>query len=148
MQYQKVTFVPGLAYAKPGDAGLDLVNGGDAVTLAAGGHAVIPTGIAVAIPDGCFGLVVMRSGHGFKQHLISHPGIIDSGYRGEIKVKVFNLGDEPVTIATDERFCQLVVIPFLTVTPTHVATLDDTDRGADGFGSTGPRELDGRAPAL
>lgn len=137
MQYQKISFVPNLGYAKPGDAGLDLVNAGNDVTIAAGGHAVIGTGVAVAVPEGCFGLVLMRSGHGFKKHLVSHPGVIDSGYRGEIKVKVFNLGADDVTIAMDERFCQLLLVPFVTSAPVAVPTLDKTDRGDSGFGSSG-----------
>lgn len=137
MQYQKISFVPDLAYAKVGDAGLDLVNSGNETVIPAGKSAIIPTGIAVAIPSGHFGLVLMRSGHGFKRNLMAHPGIIDSGYRGEIKVKVFNLGEGDATIAVDERFCQLIVIPFASVSLSHVPALETSDRGSDGFGSTG-----------
>lgn len=137
MQYQKISFVPDLKYGKVGDAGLDLVNAGNATVVPANGSAVISTGIAVAIPYGSFGLVLMRSGHGFKKDLISHPGVIDSGYRGEIKVKVFNLSAVDVTIEMDERFCQLLIIPFNMFSLEHVPTLETSDRGADGFGSTG-----------
>lgn len=137
MKYQKISFVPDLKYGKVGDAGLDLVNAGNATVVPANGSAVISTGIAVAIPYGSFGLVLMRSGHGFKKDLISHPGVIDSGYRGEIKVKVFNLSETDVTIEMDERFCQLLIIPFNMFSLEHVPTLETSDRGADGFGSTG-----------
>jgi dUTP pyrophosphatase len=137
MRYQKISFVPNIGYAKSGDAGLDLVNAGNETVITAQSHAILSTGIAVEIPEGHFGLVLMRSGHGFKKHLISHPGIIDSGYRGEIKVKVFNLGSEDVTIAMDERFCQLTIVPFARVVPEHVPALEETDRGATGFGSSG-----------
>lgn len=138
MQYQKLANVPDLAYAKPGDAGLDLTNG-DGVShhIPVGGSSIIGTGIAVAIPAGHFGLVTMRSGHGFKRDLVSHPGIIDSGYRGEIKTKVFNLGIHDAYIEPGERFCQLTIIPIAQSVPAQVTSLEESERGTGGFGSSG-----------
>jgi dUTP pyrophosphatase len=99
--------------------------------------AVIRTGTSVAIPFGHFGLVTLRSGHGFKKNLLCHIGIIDSDYRGEIAVKVFNMGKEAVVIDKGERFAQLTILNYPFVYPMAVDSLDDTERGTGGFGSTG-----------
>lgn len=105
-------------------------------------HAIIDTGVRVAIPYGYLGLVTLRSGIGFKRGFTSHIGIIDSDYRGEIKVKVFwNSPDGKVFDIIDEgeRFAQLTIIPIPEVTPVEVDYLNDTERGEGGFGSTGAK---------
>lgn len=126
-------------YAHEGDAGLDL-HARATVTLAAGERAVVPTGIAVAIPDGMVGLVHPRSGlaarHGVT--IVNAPGTIDAGYRGEVKVIVANTdGAAPVTLDRGARIAQLVVQRVERVTVVAVEALPGTARGAGGFGSTG-----------
>jgi dUTP pyrophosphatase len=127
------------SYAHPGDAGLDLLARED-VTLAPGERAVVPTGVAIAVPPGCVGLVHPRSGlaarHGVT--LVNAPGTIDAGYRGEVKVILINLDSaEPVHLARGDRIAQLVVQRVEAVRVQEVGDLDDTARGQDGFGSTG-----------
>ena len=129
--------VPARAHA--GDAGLDLV-AIEARDLAPGGRAAVPTGLAVAIPAGHAGLVVPRSGlarrHGVT--VANAPGLIDSGYRGELLVLLVNLGDAPHRVEPGDRVAQLVVIPVSLATPHEVDDLPTSDgRGAGGFGSTG-----------
>lgn len=101
------------------------------------GSAVVTTGINVAIPMGYFGMVTMRSGHGFNEDLVCHVGIIDSDYRGEVKVKVFNLGYSDYMIRGGERFAQLTLVPLSGFVAFKVDELEETERGAKGFGSTG-----------
>lgn len=126
------------AYAREHDAGLDL-HAAETVTLAAGARALVSTGIALAIPPGFAGLVLPRSGlalrHGVT--LLNTPGLIDAGYRGEIKALLINLGQEPVTLQRGERIAQLVIQRVEHVTLTPVSDLTPTARGAGGFGSTG-----------
>ena len=126
-------------YAHPGDAGLDLYARED-VALGPGERAVVPTGVAVALPVGCVGLVHPRSGlaarHGIA--LVNAPGTIDEGYRGEIKVIVVNLDPrEPVRLARGERIAQLVIQRVEPVHVVEVDSLDTTARGDGGFGSSG-----------
>ncbi|CAN5917501.1 hypothetical protein BH23ACT10_BH23ACT10_28440 [soil metagenome] len=126
-------------YAHPGDAGLDL-RARHAVTLAPGERALVPTGIAVAVPVGCVGLVHPRSGlaarHGVT--VVNAPGTIDAGYRGEIQVILANTDPcEPVVLARGDRIAQLLIQRIETVEVTPVAELPTTVRGAGGFGSTG-----------
>jgi dUTP diphosphatase len=128
------------AYATPGSAGCDLRAAVDApVTLLPGGRALLPTGIAVAIPPGCEGQVRMRSGlairHGLT--LLNGPGTIDSDYRGEIRVILANLGSEPVTIERGERIAQLMIAPVTRARLEVVDELPATARHDGGFGSTG-----------
>ena len=129
--------VPMRAHAD--DAGLDLM-ARVAVSLRPGERAVVPTGIAVAIPAGYVGLVCARSGLAARSGLglVNGPGVIDAGYRGEIAVVLVN-HDPAVTveISRADRIAQLLVVPILVVTPVVVDALDDTVRGASGFGSTG-----------
>lgn len=120
----------------PHSAGLDLCSD-DQYLIEPGGSAIIGTGVAVAIPDDHYGLVLMRSGMGFKQDLMCHPGVIDSDYRGEIKIKIFNLSNEPRSILKHSRVAQLLIQPYLPVTVLVEDTLETTGRGAGGFGSTG-----------
>jgi dUTP pyrophosphatase len=133
---------PGLplpSYAHDGDAGLDLFSAVDLV-LQPGHRALVPTGIALAIPEGCAGFVQPRSGRAFKEglSLVNTPGLIDSHYRGEIKLIAVNLDpDSPVTIARGERVAQLVVQRVERVKLAEVDDLEATWRGESGFGSTG-----------
>ncbi len=126
------------AYAHPGDAGLDLF-AADTTTLRPGERALVPTGIALAIPDGFVGLVHPRSGlavdHGLT--VLNAPGTIDAGYRGEVKVLLINLGQDVVEIAHGQRIAQLVLMRVDLVDVREVDLLDSTARGAGGFGSTG-----------
>lgn len=126
------------AYAHAGDAGLDLTANED-VTLPPGGRAAVSTGLAVAVPAGWVGLVHPRSGLALRQGLTvaNAPGTIDAGYRGELKVILVNLGDEEVTIGRGDRIAQLVLQQVGTARVVEVESLDETTRGAGGFGSTG-----------
>jgi len=133
---------PGLplpTYAHVGDAGLDLRSAID-VVLQPLERALVPTGIAVAIPAGHAGFVQPRSGLAlnFGLSFPNTPGLIDSHYRGEVKVILVNLDAcEPVRIARGDRIAQLVVQPVLTCEPIEVDDLEATARGEGGFGSTG-----------
>ncbi len=130
--------VPLPAYAKPGDAGLDL-RASEAATLEPGGRRLVPTGVAVAIPEGYAGLVLPRSGLALQQGVtvLNAPGLIDSGYRGELKVLLVNHGIEAVAIARGERIAQLVIQPVTQARLVEVDQLPDSARGDGGFGSTG-----------
>ena len=133
---------PGIALpqrAHPGDAGLDLRSAVD-VEVAPGARAMVPTGLAVAIPEGHAGLVLPRSGLASKEGLTlaNAPGLIDAGYRGEVVCAVVNLDRErPVRIARGDRVAQLVIVPIPAAEPVEVAALPDSARGSGGFGSTG-----------
>ena len=126
-------------YARAGDAGLDLVAAAD-VDMAPGSRTAIPTGIAVAIPEGYAGFVHARSGRALREGLalVNAPGLIDSGYRGEIKVIVVNLdGVEPIYIKRGDKLAQLVIQPVEYVELLEVDELPESQRGEGGFGSTG-----------
>jgi dUTP pyrophosphatase len=125
--------------AYQGDAGLDLYSL-DAGAIAAGERASVPTGIAVEIPEGQAGLVLPRSGlavrHGIA--LVNAPGLIDSGYRGEIKVLLLNTDSSArFEFAAGDRIAQLVLVRIETPMPAEVAALSDSARGVGGFGSSG-----------
>jgi dUTP pyrophosphatase len=127
------------AYAHPGDAGLDL-HAAETVTLKPGGRALVPTGIAVAIPEGFAGLVLPRSGLALRHGvgLLNSPGLIDAGYRGELKVLLVNHDPAmPVTLARGERIAQLVVQRVERAALEEVTALPPSERGSGGFGSTG-----------
>ncbi|HSJ26765.1 MAG TPA: dUTP diphosphatase [Acidimicrobiia bacterium] len=130
--------LPGPSRAHPGDAGFDLVTRED-VRLEPGERAMAPTGVALAIPEGLAGLVLPRSGlaarHGVG--VVNSPGLIDSGYRGEVKVLLVNHGAERVEFARGERIAQLLITPVPVIEMIEVDELDDTVRGSGGFGSTG-----------
>lgn len=126
-------------YAYEGDAGLDLRANED-VTLAPHERRLVSTGLAVAIPEGYAGFVQPRSGLALREGLsmANTPGLIDSHYRGELKVCAVNLDDErPISISRGERIAQLVIQKVPVVTLVEVDELDETDRGAGGFGSSG-----------
>ena len=121
------------------DAGYDLVARVDAVIAPAGGRATIPTGIALAIPPGYAGFVQPRSGLALKHGItcLNTPGTIDADYRGEVKVILANLGDAPFEVVRGERIAQLVPAPVVRARFAEAETLDETERGGGGFGSTG-----------
>lgn len=122
-----------------GSAGIDLFNNEDAISLKAGDTAKIKTGLYVAIPENHVGLVFVRSSMGFKHDitLSNSVGVIDSDYRGEIQVKLFNHGDKGLIINKGDRVAQLVILPLCTEEVEYVEELDETSRGDGGFGSTG-----------
>jgi dUTP pyrophosphatase len=125
-------------YATAGAAGMDVLSAED-VTLAPGGRHAVATGLALAIPAGYEVQVRPRSGLALKHgiSLPNTPGTIDSDYRGELKVIMINLGGEPFAIARGDRIAQLVLAPVVHASWTEVTELNDTARGAGGFGSTG-----------
>ena len=129
------------AYATPGAAAADLCAVLDApLTLEPGQRAMVPTGLAIELPGpDCVALVYARSGLAIKQGvtLSNCVGVIDSDYRGEIKVGLVTLGAAPVTLSPGERVAQLCIAPVWQVAFTPAEELSDTDRGAGGFGSTG-----------
>jgi len=131
--------LPAPSYAHPGDAGADLVTTVD-VTLQPGERAMVPTGIALALPEGYVALVHPRSGlaarHGLS--IVNTPGTIDAGYRGEVKVMLINHDPvAPVELLRGDRIAQLVVQRFERARFVEVAELPDSARGAGGYGSTG-----------
>ena len=125
-------------HAQSGDGGTDLL-ARHCVELEPGDRALIPTGIAVAIPPGYAGLVTPRSGLAARRGVtvLNGPGLVDSGYRGEIKVTLINLGSEPVVIERGDRIAQLVVVAVETQELLPVVELPESSRGTGGFGSTG-----------
>ena len=131
--------IPEQAYE--GDAGLDLA-ACDAVMLEPGERVVVGTGLAVEIPDGYAGFVQPRSGlaarHGIG--IVNSPGLIDSGYRGEIRVVLLNTGRERFSVGAGMRIAQLVVLPVAAVRLVEVEELESSQRGARGFGSSTSRE--------
>ena len=127
------------AYAHPGDAGADLVTAVD-VTLQPGERALVPTGIAMAVPEGYVALVHPRSGlaarHGLS--IVNTPGTIDAGYRGEVKVLLVNLDpSEPIELRRGDRVAQLVIQRVEQAAFTEVEVLPESVRGGGGYGSTG-----------
>lgn len=127
------------AYAREGDAGLDLVAAAS-VTLGPGGRALVGCGIAVAIPEGYAGFVQPRSGLALRHGLglVNSPGLIDSGYRGEIAVILVNHDPEvPVKVERGDKVAQLVVAPVARARLVECEELPPSARGPDGFGSTG-----------
>ena len=128
--------VPARAYA--GDAGLDLA-ACERVRLGPGERALVGTGLAVAIPDGHAGFVQPRSGLAAKHGLtiVNTPGLVDSGYRGELKVILLNTdAQEPFVVEPGMRIAQLVVVPVPEVVPVEVDALPESERGEKGFGSS------------
>lgn len=130
--------IPLPAYARPGDAGLDLHAAHD-LTLEPGARALVGTGLAVAIPPGFAGLVLPRSGLARAQGVtvLNAPGLVDAGYRGELKVLLVNHGGGPVTLRRGERVAQLVIQRVESAELIEVAELPPSERGEGGFGSTG-----------
>ena len=135
--------IPAPFYASAGAAAMDLHACMDeAVTIQPGQRAVIPTGLAIALPDASYvALVFARSGLGIKHGIApaNCVGVIDSDYRGEVMVGLQNSGTEPYTIQPADRIAQLMITPVFQAQITMVDELDDTARGAGGFGSTGEK---------
>ena len=128
------------AAATAGAAGLDLLAALEAeLSIAPGTRALVPTGVAIALPPGFEAQVRPRSGLALKHGVtvLNAPGTVDSDYRGEIGVVLVNHGAEPFTVTRGMRIAQLVVAPVTRVVWSESETLDDTARGAGGFGSTG-----------
>ena len=128
------------AYMTAGAAGMDLASAASQpIAIKPGERVVIPTGLALEIPEGFEGQVRARSGlarkHGIA--LVNAPGTIDSDYRGEVAVLLINLGSEPHVIQPGDRIAQLVIAPVVRVQPAEVSELPETRRGEGGFGHTG-----------
>ena len=130
--------LPTPSRAHPGDAGLDL-HARYATELAPGERSTVPTGVAVAIPPTHAGLVLARSGLAARYGigLVNAPGLIDADYRGEIRVILVNLGKDRFKIARGDRIAQLVIVPVAIVDVDVVESLEVTERGSGGFGSSG-----------
>jgi dUTP pyrophosphatase len=134
--------LPAPSYAREGDAGADLIATTEVVLLCRGGRAVVPTGVAVAIPAGYAGLVVPRSGLAVRHGLtcLNAPGLIDSGFRGEVKVILVNHDREhDYTVSRGDRVAQLVLVKVEQAAFELVGEggLEDSQRGTGGFGHTG-----------
>ncbi len=128
------------SYQTPGSAGMDLRAAVESTRMIDPGvRMAIPTGLKIAIPDGYEAQIRPRSGLAIKKGLtvVNAPGTIDADYRGEVGVLLINLGQEPVEIARGMRIAQMVIAPVVQVELDPVASLDETERGAGGFGSTG-----------
>jgi dUTP pyrophosphatase len=126
------------AYETAGAAGMDL-RAAEAITLAPGARCLMPAGIAIALPEGFEAQVRPRSGLAVKHGItvLNAPGTIDCDYRGEVKVPLINHGDRPFEIARGDRIAQMVIAPVTRASWAEVETLDSTERGAGGFGSSG-----------
>ncbi len=124
---------------REGDAGLDLYSVEDTV-LQPGEWKAIPTGVAVEIPEGYVGIIKDRSGLALKYALHCLAGVIDENYRGEVKVVIINLGKETVKLEKGSRIAQLLLVPYLKAEPIEVGDLSDTERGEEGFGSSGLKD--------
>lgn len=130
------------AYETALSAGMDLraaVSSDGPLTLAPGARAMVPTGLTIALPPGYEAQVRPRSGLAAKHGItcLNSPGTVDADYRGEVKVILINLGAEPFVIQRGERIAQMVIAPVTQAAWNVVDTLDETARGAGGFGSTG-----------
>jgi dUTP diphosphatase len=127
------------SYGHPGDAALDLASSID-VEVKPGERALVPTGVAVAIPEGHAGLVLPRSGLASREGLTlsNSPGLIDSGYRGELTCAMVNLDrEQAVRVSKGQRIAQLLIVPVASVEPVWREELPASERGEGGFGSTG-----------
>ena len=123
-------------YAKPGDAGMDFYSN-EETTIQPNERKLISTGIAMAIPSGYVGLIWDKSGIATKHGIKTMAGVVDSGYRGEVKILVHNLSDNPHTIEKNTKVAQMLIQPIEQREVVEVTELDQTERGAGGFGSTG-----------
>lgn len=120
----------------PASAGFDL-HASETVVIAPGKQAMVPTGISVIIADGYWGNMRMRSGAAVKKHLMINAGVIDSDYRGEVKIVLFNTSDTPVTIEAGERVAQIVVAPYYSGNASVSTAKLPNNNAHVGFGSTG-----------
>ncbi|MDK8669013.1 dUTP diphosphatase [Corynebacterium marquesiae] len=131
----KDAYQPRFAYE--GDAGMDLALSHD-LTVPVGGHRIGDTGVHVAIPEGHVGMLFVRSSTGIKKHLVlsNGTGIVDQGFRGQIKISLHNTGDKTQHIAAGDYIAQLVVVPIATNHIAEVSELPDSERGTNGIGSS------------
>jgi dUTP pyrophosphatase len=118
------------------DAGLDL-HCIEPVTIYSGQQALLPSGLAMAIPEGYVGLIWPRSGLASKNGIDTLAGVVDASYRGEIKISLINHGERPVEFKAGDRIAQILIQPVVTLKPVEVIDLDTTERGVKGFGSSG-----------
>ena len=127
-----------ITYAHEGDAGADLRSVEDTI-IAPNSRILVHTGLHMAIPVGYVGMVCPRSGFALKQGVtvLNAPGIVDSGYRGEVGVILLNTSEQTVTVRKGDRIAQMVFVPYARMAFEHVESLPETDRGEGGFGSTG-----------
>ncbi len=123
-------------FAHSDDAGMDLC-GVEEVTIAPGEHKTIPTGLALAIPEGYAGLIWDKSGNAIKRGLKVLGGVVDAGYRGEIQIGIINHGKEAHTFGVGDKVAQMLLQEVSQANFEEVETLDETERGEGGFGSTG-----------
>lgn len=130
------TDLPLPSYAKPGDAGLDLV-AMEGCGLPPEAHALIRTGICVEIPDGFVGIVAPRSGLAAKHGVAAVLGVIDAGYRNEVKVNLMNHGERTYEVKAGDRIAQLLILPCMRADLVQVESLAESERGTSGFGSSG-----------
>jgi dUTP pyrophosphatase len=143
LRVERLPHAEGLAlpeYQTPGSSGMDLRAAlGEPVVIECGGRALIPTGLKIEVPVGYEGQVRTRSGLAASRGVavLNSPGTIDADYRGEVKVILINLGEDPVTIERGDRIAQLVIAPVAHVTIAEVIEVGETTRGDGGFGSTG-----------
>lgn len=121
---------------KPGDAGLDLYSI-EHVNLLPGEMLPVRTGLAVQLPEGHYGAVKGRSGLAFKDAITAFDGTVDENYRGEIRALLINISDRVYDIYPGDRIAQLIVVPYKTLKPAFTDELSNTERGMDGFGSSG-----------
>lgn len=119
------------------DAGLDLYSREEKVIPAGGGSAVFDTGVHVELPEGTFGKLESKSGLNVNDSVVSLGGVIDRGYRGSIRVKLYNFGTEDYTVRKGQKIVQMVIQPFAAPEMEEALTLTETVRGENGFGSTG-----------
>jgi dUTP pyrophosphatase len=122
--------------AKQHSAGFD-IHAPERVEIPAGQSHWVKSGVAMAIPDGYVGVIMARSSLAKKYSLIALGGVIDSDYRGEVQIGLHNLGSDTVEIKAGDRVCQMLVVPYCGESALVHTLLDDSDRGANGFGSTG-----------
>lgn len=125
------------AYAHEGDAGMDLYCDSEPVRMSPGTRVAIATGVRLAIPEGYYGDIRSKSGLALNHGITCLTGTIDASYRGEIKVVLINLSGTMHTFCRGDKIAQLVITPYARANVVPVHSLDDTDRGTDGFGSTG-----------
>lgn len=127
------------SYSNEYAAGMDLcVKTEEDIVIESAGHAFIHTGFYAAIPDGFFGLIAIRSGLGAKGLMLSNGiGVIDSDYRGEIRIPLYNHSDHEFKLEDGERVAQMIIIPYMHAKLEEKENLDQTERGSEGFGSSG-----------
>lgn len=126
------------AYAHEGDAGMD-IRASESAIIHKGEYKVVHTGLHIECPEGHVAYVMPRSGLAVKNGItvLNAPGVVDSGYRGEIVVPLINLGRETFEVSPGDRIAQLIISPYTKVKPYNVTSLSDSERGSDGLGSTG-----------